>query len=867
MSGLGMRLFSSIEFADMRGFLGGLFFLVVGSSLRAETLPSEWIRQTDAVAPPKSQIREFLKAGRKELAEDPQGAAKARYRLETILKQWEESPPISPTGKIDASIHGAGARENMREDFFSQAHFFWLLLELERGNQLPASLLEASYPLAVASLHPMERGPNNRSYHFALAQAAAAKLYPQAPETKRWKAYAQAVWQDFAEPGDTYEPGYVEHNMLPLLELATILEKEKDLVAPHLKAFFVRVRKNVSPSGLVIDPGDGDDQEGYPEWLARYAALSRDGTFLWAAEKAMEAGNYGGYRDKYHRRPAPAQAHAAKQKVLGALYEQGLKPEVPADGSGVVSIFPKTYPIPDRLILNPSRGSGHPFAAFYLNDTAEALHHANEDNRGELYHYEVDGVLYLKRSSWQKWAAQTNTFVVSDPTLDFPWHATPGLKEGHWYRGSANIRSIRMNQPTAQWQLDPQESDASPHLHLRLHDKKENLGYRWDNPRGLFGEHDQVPLQELTLSFNTFPAPQAGGWSEKPSFPASIGWYRDYRKVAPSAEPTVVRLRDLQLAGPTGTKKLASFDQLPNNLRVVFYPAGTKGSKATDGEVIPPGRWGDFLKVVEDDDGKSTCVEVTCPPGRLDLVLTDLDLNIDVTKEYPRLEVDYAYQQGAEKLLRAPIAVFLNGLRFRSLYLDHQQGGVLKKAEAESRGQDSYGIMQYAGVYTADSDWTRQAVLTAEGYLIVVDTFLPGPRANGLVAGPVWQLPMRAKAWEHGFSTPVDFPARQNLLINLAGPEGTELGQQRQAKMWKLVEHAVFARAELKAGQKARFVSVMRPFLSDLPERQLPQLVQIQPFHKEQEDVAVTITGREANLNVSLNADGWQIERTPKATP
>ena len=46
---------------------------------------------------------------------------------------------------------------------------------------------------------------------------------------------------------------------------------------------------------------------------------------------------------------------------------------------------------------------------------------------GYIYHYEADGILYLKRSSWYKWAEQTNTVVLKDRVEEFPFVYSEGL--------------------------------------------------------------------------------------------------------------------------------------------------------------------------------------------------------------------------------------------------------------------------------------------------------------------------------------------------------------------------------------------------------------------------------------------------------
>lgn len=59
---------------------------------------------------------------------------------------------------------------------------------------------------------------------------------------------------------------------------------------------------------------------------------------------------------------------------------------------------------------------------------------------------------------------------------------------------------------------------------------------------------------------------------------------------------------------------------------------------------------------------------------------------------------------------------------------------------AENQGDDSFGQFGFTDYFGKGSRWTRQAVLTQEGYLVVRDVYEPGENFDGWQAGPCWLL-------------------------------------------------------------------------------------------------------------------------------
>jgi hypothetical protein len=151
------------------------------------------------------------------------------------------------------------------------------------------------------------------------------------------------------------------------------------------------------------------------------------------------------------------------------------------------------------------------------------------------------------------------------------------------------------------------------------------------------------------------------------------------------------------------------------------------------------------------------------------------------------------------------------------MYVDHQQGGILKSSMAEQKEDDCYGEMLYEGVYTYDSAWKRCTLLTKEGYLVVVDEYTPGKEAEGMAGGPVWQMktvPQQGISW---FDAVVEERLNRSLMIYFHPQAGHTYGAQYQPKLWVGHEYAVFDKAIFEEGRKEVYITVMLPHDSGIP--------------------------------------------------
>ncbi|CAG7625226.1 hypothetical protein ACFQI7_03405 [Paenibacillus allorhizosphaerae] len=784
----------------------------------------EWGIRTELK--PTMEVRRFLGKALEELQDSrTSGAESALLRLKLLTEAWSTDLALEqgkPVGSFPTAHSGGSIRQTLRSCFFSQGFYFQLLNQLKRSGAVDAELNKAAASLAQDVLTPAERDANNRSFFFAIAQALASRLFPNLPEAGTWNLYAEAVWSDWYDPGDCYEPGYVAHNIKQVIELGLILGKEAELRSDKAVAAFRRYREHISPSGLAVQPGDGGSQTAYVDALALMAEITGDGTFLWAAQQAFLAGGYGGYYNAEGGRLPAAESEQACRRKFEKLRALGIEPAMPPLAGGIQHMYPRTYRIADRLIMNASMEKGKPYAAFYLNDRAETLHHAHEDNRGDLYHYEVDGVMYLYRSGWHKWAGQANTFVVEDAAAEFPFCYSSGLQRNRWYKASSNMRMLRDYMGSERYEQlyaspesfrhtgAPVRGDASmkplPHF---FKDRQSPYGVFLSNPEGMAGKNEVLTIQDVTISVNTFIR---GG---EHRFPSSIPWYREYREAAPADGPVELLLTRIHVGGPKGLHHLINLETFPEGIEVVFYEDGKKGTPE-ERRTLSPEEISGLISIVHDERTGTKALKVVCPPGRIDLTWTRLDHTVHLTEEYQRIGFDYLYLSDVRAFLRTPIRIMVNGMTCRSLYTDHQQGGILRESVSQTQGQDSFGSMRYEGVYTHDSHWMRQTLLTEEGYLLVVDRFMPGPEADGMAGGPVWQLPRLDEQGLFWFDMTADAKRDRKLMVYFHPQRGRQYGVQFQPKLWQDKAYAVYDKALFEAGREETFVSVIVPHDADV---------------------------------------------------
>lgn len=703
------------------------------------------------------------------------------------------------------------AHAAIKSCFFSQCSLFRFISKLNEGGKLSPIMRQEARELAESVLTPQERGPNNRAAHYALGNIYAAKVFPESPRAKEWRAYAEAVWGDWETPGDTYEPSYIAHNVGQAVELGMLLGREKELKGEKFRHMFERLRDHISPSGLAVSPGDGApyDQGSYVTALQMVAKVWPDPTIISALKRAYLAGTA-----ETGRRP--------EEDFAKAFPDYAKLPATPAAlGSQIQQLSPMLWESPDRLILKPPTKDNSSFAAFWIQDDCNYLYHGGiSDTRGSLYHYEHDGILLMGARGRYEWPGWNNSFVVSEPDAEFPFRRTDGLHAGIWYHGSANLRVVRAYTPSANY---PKIKNDIP-AHFALGDLKNPLGYMWGNPEGRAGKLDDFHLQEVEFQFALLPP---GGEKECGKvFPGRTWWGGyEYRNVCPSDKPVEILISDLAIAGSAGEKILLPLEKLSDQISFKFIAPDNKEEFRE--EELPK----DAVKKANDKATGKAVLSITTRYGRT-VMRIKTNARFDLTKDFNRIELSYCYQTPIRNWTRTPIFIGINGSAVQSnLKLDQQQGGILEDAKAEDRGADSYGVTSYRSIWTHDSKWTRQMLLTGkEGILVVLDTFTPGARANGMLAGPVWHLPSPPECGPASGETPLWFDSNlehrppevraftgkygeknKNLFISFAAAPGRINGTQYQPKHWNADDYAVFSSTRLAGGEKEYFLTVMIP--------------------------------------------------------
>lgn len=768
-------------------------------------------------------------------------------------------------GILDAFESTRNQSRPLEVSFFAREKFFDSIRILKENKLMDAELRQLSESLVSQMSFCEERGPNNRAANYAMGALAAARLFPKHKDAKLWKAYAEAVWNDWYEPGDSYEPAYVAHNIPRLIALGVKLGKQKELKGDKLKQVYYKFRNHVSSSGLVCSTGDGEpyDQESYVKAFDAIMEVCPDPTILWALKKTYLAGNM-----KTGRLPEEAFEKAYPQYA-------GMEAKAPELQASVQSLFPATYQSKDRLILAPSRKEGAPFAQFWIQDDCNVLYHGGiSDTRGDLIHYEVGGTMIIADRGRYEWPAWNNTLLVSEPDAQYPFRQTTGVYSGRWYHSSANMRVTRGYMPSKRYTINSQRSTD---VHFALTDQKAPYGYMWGNPEAVAGNNDLINLHEIRLEFALLPT--EGEESVGKVFPGRT-WFGGYEKrnVCPSDVPVDIYISDLFIAGDKGEKILVPFDKLTDKLSFGFV-APDKTQQFPETELAKE----DYTIVTDAETGKQV-LRIRTKYGRTVLRIK-MNEQVNVNEDYSRIGLSYKYVTPIKGWTRVPILIAFNDNDMKhNLRLDRQQGGILTDAKAENKAGDSYGSVSYKGIWTHDSSWTRSTLLTEEGFLIVLDEFLPGKAADKLVAGPVWHVPSAPRCGNSDGATAdwfdaslLHYPAQARaftdkygegdkcLFIAFDAPAGSENGIQYQPKHWKNDDYAVYSKCPLEAGKNTRWLSVLAPHSKNTDAIKLSRNIKISNLGDKgyQVNIQWNEQGKSpVKLEIKMgNHDEWEVIR------
>ncbi len=321
---------------------------------------------------------------------------------------------------------------------FSQNTVVRLYEKLVALDALPAelsrsTLLDALAAGADAALElKKERGPFNRSFHLAFGLADTARLLPDHPHAPAWRAFAQAVWADFATPGDTFEDssGYNGLWSYGTVHLAALLHRTPELRGPSQEAIFDRFLAYMAPNGALPDFGNASYfLHGAAYWLdalERLGALSGRADFQDAAERLA------GFMLRQ-----PGLADYELEPIAEAL--DALAPAQtpsPARPAAEITYRKTDYGdrVPDKLLLRVETPLGPAFVCVDLHDGG---YHGHADG-GTLSLFTLgNSILLHELGRAATTAHRHNTALAAHPDDGFPLPVTP---PGEWTSWIINHR-------------------------------------------------------------------------------------------------------------------------------------------------------------------------------------------------------------------------------------------------------------------------------------------------------------------------------------------------------------------------------------------------------------------------------------------
>jgi hypothetical protein len=697
----------------------------------------------------------------------------------------------------------------------------------------------------------IERGVNNRPYGMNGGPAIAVRIFPDMPNAAEHRRWLEAIWRELTEYGDTTETNYYPYGPLFLHGLLDMAEGMGRLEDPESRELIYALARRyldyVHGGGVRGNPNSGatvirDRTRTYTDpWNAEYyrgaesvndghvwyrlARHFKDPEFLWASEQVC----LGGRPPKGHK--TPREYLKAYNRRYAWFVERGIEPKVPTGGSKIGYYSPLKHKVPERLYLCPSRESGKPFVSFYIYDRNNNYMHCCGDGMGRLYEYCVDGAKLLHTSGKYSSGRASIGGPVGYDMLSVlpPDMAFPVTREG--FVGGASDDTWKMASLSVPFCLNCRTAPDSKNWY---HDETRQYGH--------LGKFRRTDDPEMGFAYGNMD----GYWYLNNDFHLKSVHMGSFSK------PTIIQ--NLRLGGPKGDLVLAAFDSIPKNLKVVLSKGQQSRELAGDElkralTVVDEGRRG----------GKGLRLNVE-PESSLALTLEGLDLKFDANDEYTRVSFDYNGRGGN---------LHLNG-RIRPIYHTPlcNRGGVLEwdSVKAENHDDDSFGQFTYRNYFGAHSKWTRQTVLTAEGYLVVRDLYEPGTDVDGYQAAPCWLLRSEgdvprgdrnwfdAPAWDHAWWQ----NQKKRVLLYLHPGKGLTFGQAEHKSSADIggSVHSSFAKAIVRAAKPQVWLSVLLPLNEGEDAAGMAEKI------RTRVDGTGTATAAIGRIATTIAADGsWQVRR------
>ena len=707
------------------------------------------------------------------------------------------------------------------------------------------TLVTTSLKIDFPDYSQLELGVNNRPYGINGGPAIAVKMFPDHPNAIRHRPWLDALWKELVTYGDTTETNYYPYGPLyltGLIDMAEGMDKfetEREFLYQHARRYLHYthgggVRGNPN-SGCPVNT-EGRGQLYSDPWNARYydveantldsalwyrlAQEYKDPEFLWASEQVGLGG----------RPPAgvevPAEYLEAYRKRYFWFIERGIKPQVPAGRASISYYSAHKHRAPERLYLCPGRESGMPFASFFIYDRNNNYMHYCDDSDGKLYEYCFDGAKFLhttgKYTSGRAGVGEAayDMLTVLPPDMKFPIKEGSGMDSpsgASWKNASMSFKltmNCRTGPESKNWKFDRKIEK------FRRADRP-TLGFAYGNMDGYWQLNNDYHLSSV--------------------------------RIGPFGSGT--RIQNLRIAGPAGEKILADFQSVPENLKVELVQ-GTQ-NVTLKGELRDP-----VLRIVEGGRRGGKSLQLDVPgEGQVALTLEGLNEKFNGQDQYTRVAYDFLGKDGGGI---AP------NIHTRPVYFTPMwhRGAILVRdgLKAENRGEDSYGHFTMRNYYGANSRWTRQAILSAEGYLVVRDTYVPCRDVDGYNAAPCWTIKAgeNSKSGNNWFDAPAFDHAwwqnrKKRVLLYIHDDQDTEIGQVVHRTSQDIRGDNVrntFARAKLKAGQPRVWLSVLRPF--DEGEDAAGIAASIRTGIDAKGKATVSI----GKVKLSITADGqWKVKR------
>lgn len=304
---------------------------------------------------------------------------------------------------------------------------------LSDGEQ--QTVLDAVRKGATAGLEMrMERGAFNRPSSMALGLATVLNLVPDSQDAPLWKSHVDAVWRDFAGPGDTFEDasGYNGLFSYGIVGTAGLTGRVDELRDPRFEKIWDRMSAWTAPNGILPDFGNTTFMHAATFWICaweRLAGIYRRSDFQDNAQRLARALlSQKSYRN-YELEPlseaieclVPAQPSRPPRAAAEVTYRQ-------SDWGDTIL---------DKLILRTSPPDAP--AAFVCVDLHDGGYHGHQDG-GALSLYALGDSVLLHGLGRPAIAAMLQQSAWGTrPDLPF-FHPESEVPDNEWVDALINIR-------------------------------------------------------------------------------------------------------------------------------------------------------------------------------------------------------------------------------------------------------------------------------------------------------------------------------------------------------------------------------------------------------------------------------------------